>query len=73
MKRIQLNTSKVNKVGEQRKFYSDNIWYKVDSVNGMGFVEYLSRLIVNYSNISYIIPDYTPVIIKSLEHWMKQM
>lgn len=44
MKRIQLNTSKANKVGEQRKFYSDNIWYKVDSVNGMGFVEYLSRL-----------------------------
>lgn len=44
--------------GEQRKFKLDNVYYKIDSVSGMGFVEYLSRLVVNYSNISYIIPDY---------------
>lgn len=64
MKSVSIrNNSKNSLAGEQKKFNIDGKWYKIDAVSGQGFVEYLSRLVVNYSNIRYKIPDYIPLII----------
>lgn len=64
MKRIQLNTSKVNKVGEQRKFYSIKIYelilFLLSSLNLLILVVFLQMkhndLVVSY--IKYIYKNF---------------